>query len=272
MSTATLGPADRPRLFADSTTMLRRRIRHLRRYPSLTIILIAQPLVFLLLFVYVLGGTMGAGLGGDRDDYLAYVTPAVLLLTVASVAMGTAIGVATDMTEGVVARFRTMAIARSSVLTGHVAGTFVQTALGLVVVLGVASALGFRSDAGPLAWLGVAGMLALLTVALTWLTVALGLAADSVETASNTPMFLMLLPFLGSGFVSVESMPTGLRWFAAYQPFTPVIDTLRGLLGAGPGSGAGLGTDAALAVGWCLVITVGSVLWSRRLYETRAAR
>lgn len=115
-------------------------------------------------------------------------------------------------------------------------------------------------------------MLALLTVALTWLTVALGLAADSVETASNTPMFLMLLPFLGSGFVPVESMPTGLRWFAAYQPFTPVIDTLRGLLGAGPGSGAGLGTDAALAVGWCLVITVGSVLWSRRLYETRAAR
>lgn len=102
--------------------MLRRRIRHLRRYPSLTIMLIAQPLVFLLLFVYVLGGTMGAGLGGDRDDYLAYVTPAVLLLTVASVAMGTAIGVATDMTEGVVARFRTMAIARSSVLTGHVAG------------------------------------------------------------------------------------------------------------------------------------------------------
>ncbi|MFG1637368.1 ABC transporter permease [Pseudonocardia alni] len=274
MSAAVMGTTalDRPRLLTDSVTMLRRRIRHLRRYPSLTIMLIAQPLVFLLLFVVVLGGTIGAGLGGDRSDYLAFVTPAVLLLTVASVAMGTAIGVATDMTEGVVARFRTMAIARSSVLTGHVAGAFVQTAVGLVVVLGVALALGFRSGAGPLAWLGVAGMLVLLTVALTWLTVALGLAAASVETASNTPMFLMLLPFLGSGFVPVDSMPAGLRWFAAYQPFTPVIDTLRGLLGAGPGSGAGLGTDAALAVGWCVVITVGSLLWSRRLYETRAAR
>ncbi|WP_226355035.1 MULTISPECIES: ABC transporter permease [unclassified Pseudonocardia] len=268
-------PLDRPRLVADSATMLRRRVRHLRRYPSLTIMLIGQPIVFLLLFVFVFGATMGAGLagpGGDRDAYLAFITPAVLLMTVASVALGTAIGVATDMTEGVVARFRTMAIARSSVLTGHVGGAFVQTAVGLVVVLGVALLLGFRSDAGPLAWLGVAGLLALLTLALTWLTVAFGLAARSVETASNTPMFLVLLPFLGSGFVPVDSLPAGLRWFAAYQPFTPVIDTLRGLLGAGPGSGAGLGTDAALAVGWCVVITVGSLLWSRRLYETRAAR
>lgn len=114
-------------------------------------------------------------------------------------------------------------------------------------------------------------MLALLTVALTWLTVAPGWPRQRGDGEQH-PMFLMLLPFLGSGFVPVESMPTGLRWFAAYQPFTPVIDTLRGLLGAGPGSGAGLGTDAALAVGWCLVITVGSLLWSRRLYETRAAR
>lgn len=254
----------------DSLTMVRRRILHMRRYPSLTIMLIAQPIVFLLLFVYVLGGTMGAGLGvpggGGRAEYLTYITPAILLITVASVALATAIGVATDMTEGVVARFRTMAIARVSVLTGHVVGAFVQTAIALVVILGVALSLGFRTSASFLDWLGAFGVLALLTLALTWFTVALGLAARTVESASNTPMFLLLLPFLSSGFVPTDSMPTGLRWFAEYQPFTPVIDTLRGLLAGGAPS---LGTSAAFAVGWCVVITAASYLWARRLYDAR---
>jgi ABC-2 type transport system permease protein len=254
----------------DSLTMVRRRVLHMRRYPSLTIMLIAQPIVFLLLFVYVLGGTMGAGLGGPggggRAEYLTYITPAILLITVASVALATAIGVATDMTEGVVARFRTMAIARVSVLTGHVVGAFVQTAIALVVILGVALALGFRTSASFLDWLGAFGVLALLTLALTWFTVALGLAARTVESASNTPMFLLLLPFLSSGFVPTDSMPTGLRWFAEYQPFTPVIDTLRGLLAGGAPS---LGTSAAFAVGWCVVITAASYLWARRLYDAR---
>ena len=264
--------ADRPRPVADSLTMLRRRLVHMRRYPSLTLMLIGQPIVFLLLFVYVFGATMGAGLAGPgagRSAYLAYITPAILLLAVASVALATAIGVASDMTEGIVARFRTMAIARVSVLTGHVVGAFVQTALALGVVLAVAFAQGFRSPAGAAGWLGALGVLALLTLALTWFTVALGLAAGSVETASNTPMFLILLPFLGSGFVPTDSMPTGLRWFAEYQPFTPVMDTLRGLLLPGPGTAATLPTDAALASGWCLVITVASYLWARRRYETR---
>ena len=254
----------------DSLTMVRRRTLHMRRYPSLTIMLIAQPIVFLLLFVYVLGGTMGAGLGvpggGGRAEYLIYITPAILLITVASIALATAIGVATDMTEGVVARFRTMAIARVSVLTGHVVGAFVQTAIALVVILGVALALGFRTSASFLDWLGAFGVLALLTLALTWFTVALGLAARTVESASNTPMFLLLLPFLSSGFVPTDSMPTGLRWFAEYQPFTPVIDTLRGLLAGGAPS---LGTSAAFAVGWCVVITAASYLWARRLYDAR---
>jgi ABC-2 type transport system permease protein len=253
--------------------MVRRRVLHMRRYPSLTIMLIGQPIVFLLLFVYVLGGTMGAGLGvpggGGRAAYLTYITPAILLITVASVALATAIGVATDMTEGVVARFRTMAIARVSVLTGHVVGAFVQTAIAVLVVVGVALLLGFRSDATVAGWLGVVGMLALLTLALTWFTVALGLAARTVESASNTPMFLLLLPFLSSGFVPTDSMPAGLRWFAEYQPFTPVIDTLRGLLTGGVVS---LATSAAPAVGWCVAITAASYLWARRLYDARSDR
>lgn len=257
---------------ADSLTMVRRRLVHMRRYPSLTIMLIGQPIVFLLLFVSVFGATMGAGLagpgGGGRTEYLTFITPTILLMTVASVALATALGVATDMTEGVVARFRTMAIARVSVLTGHVVGAVIQTAIALAVVLAVALLLGFRSDAGPLAWLGAVGILALATLALTWFTVALGLAAGSVETASNTPMFLLLLPFLGSGFVPTDSMPAGLRWFAEYQPFTPIIDTLRGQLTGTPD----VAGSAVAATAWCVVITVASYGWAKRLYATRAAR
>ncbi|TCK21439.1 ABC transporter permease [Pseudonocardia endophytica] len=270
MTTIAAAPTARPQALRDSLTMVRRRLLHMRRYPSLTIMLIGQPLVFLLLFVYVLGGPLGAGVAGPtagRTQYLAYITPTILLITVASIALATAIGVATDMTEGVVARFRTMAIARVSVLTGHVVGAFAQTVVALVVVTGVALALGFRTDATVGGWLGALGILALLTLALTWLTVALGLAARTVESASNTPMFLLLLPFLSSGFVPTESMPTVLRWFAEYQPFTPVIDALRGLLlgSATPG----LGTSVMLAVGWCVVITVAGYLWAERLYNSR---
>ncbi len=260
---------------ADSLTMVRRRLVHMRRYPSMTLMLIGQPIVFLLLFVYVFGATMGAGLAGPgagRAQYLTYITPAILLMTVASVALATAIAVATDMTEGIVARFRTMAIARVSVLTGHVIAALLQTALALAVVLAVAVLLGFRTSAGPLAWLAVCGLLALMTLALTWFTVALGLAARTVESASNTPMFLVLLPFLGSGFVPTDSMPTGLRWFADYQPFTPIIDTLRALLTDVPDPTQTIGLSAALAVGWCVAITTAAYLWAKRLFNARNDR
>ena len=249
----------------DSATMLRRNLRHMQRYPSLTLMLIGQPLVFLLLFVYVFGGTMGAGIAGvssGRAEYLAYITPGILAMTVASVALGTALSVAMDMTEGIMARFRTMDIARVSVLTGHVVGAMIQTALAVVVVVGVALLLGFRPTAGPLDWLWVAVVLASFTFALTWLTVALGLASKSVETASNTPLFLVLMPFLGSGFVPTESMPTGLRWFADYQPFTPVIETVRGLL-----TGTPVGDDVVLAMGWSIVIALASYVWAKRLFN-----
>jgi ABC-2 type transport system permease protein len=249
----------------DSSTMLRRNLRHMQRYPSLTLMLVGQPIVFLLLFVYVFGGTMGAGIAGvasGRAEYLAYITPGILAMTVASVALGTALSVAMDMNEGIMARFRTMDIARVSVLTGHVVGAMVQTAIALVVVVGVALLLGFRPAASPFDWLAALAVLAIFAFALTWLTVALGLASDSVETASNTPLFLVLMPFLGSGFVPTESMPIGLRWFADYQPFTPVIESVRGLLMGSP-----VGNDVLLALGWSVVIALGSYLWARRLYN-----
>ena len=138
--------------------------------------------------------------------------------------------VAMDMTGGIIDRFRTMAIARASVLTGHVLGSLIQTLAALAVLIGVAFGLGFRTAAGPLAWLATIGVLVLFAFALIWLAVALGLAAKSVETASNTPMILFLLVFLSSGFVRTQTMPGGLRQFAEYQPFSPVVDTVRGLL------------------------------------------
>ena len=247
----------------DSVTMLRRSLKHMLRYPSMTLMLIGQPVLLLLIFVYVFGGTMGAGLpGGDgRADYLDYISPAILVITVASVALSTAIYIAKDATEGIIDRFRTMPIAKASVLTGHVLGALLQTGAALVVVLAFALLLGYRPDAGVAGWLGTVGVLLLMAIALTWLCLALGLAAGSVETASNSPMFLMLLPFLSSGFVPTDSMPSGLAWIAQHQPFTPMIDTLRACLdGTSPGSAGWW------AVGWCLLITTASYAWARRLF------
>ena len=249
----------------DAATMLRRRLRHMLRYPSMTVLLVGTPVVILLLFVYVFGGTLGAGLGGatvGRDDYADYVTPGILLITLASVAQGTAISVAMDMTEGIIARFRTMAISRASVLTGHVLGSLVQTMLSLAVVIGVALLVGFAPTAGGLDWVAAAGLLAMTTLALTWTAVALGMVSKSVETASNLPMFLLLLPFLGSGFVPTESMPAGLRWFAENQPFTPIMETLRGLL-----LGTPIGDSGILAVAWCVAIALAGYLWAKHLYN-----
>jgi ABC-2 type transport system permease protein len=250
---------------ADSATMLRRQLRHMQRYGSMTVLLVGMPIVFLLLFVYVFGGTLGNGLGGPsggRAAYVEYVTPGILLIAVASVAQGTAISVAMDMTEGIIARFRTMAIFRSSVLTGHVLGAMIETMLCLAAVVGVALLIGFRPDATPVEWVAAAGVLALIAFALTWLTVALGMSTKSVEAASNLPMPLVFLPFLGSGFVPTESMPVGLRWFAEYQPFTPVMETVRGLL-----LGTAIGSSAAIAFAWCVGITAVGYLWAKRLYD-----
>jgi ABC-2 type transport system permease protein len=256
----------RPMPLRDSATMLRRSIKHIRRYPEMTLMLAGMPVVFLLLFVYVFGGTLGAGLGGagaGRAEYLAYLVPGILLTTIGAAGTGTAVAVATDMTEGIVARFRTMAIARVSILTGHVVGSMIQTMLAVVIVLGVALAIGYRPDAGPFGWLGVVGVALLATFGITWLCVALGLIARSPETASNTPTPLFVLPFLGSGFVPTDTLPAGLRQFAEYQPFTPITETLRALL-----AGAAVHTGTAIAaIAWSLGIALVGYVWAKRRYN-----
>jgi ABC-2 type transport system permease protein len=260
------------RLFTDTAIVAERNLTRIRRAPDLLTAFTIQPVMFLLLFVYVFGGQLGAGLGahhaghGNRTAYLTYVVPGILIMTVASAALGTALSVAMDMTEGIIDRFRTMAIARGAVLTGHVLGSLIQTVIGLAIVLGVALAIGYRPTAGPLAWLAAFGVLLLFALALVCLSAALGLAARSVETASNTPMFLTLLPLLSSGFVPTGTMPGGLRQFAEYQPFTPVTQTVRGLL-----TGTPTGTHAIAAIAWSVGIAAVSYLWAVRLYNRRRA-
>jgi len=249
----------------DSATMLRRNLRRTLRYPAGPATTAGIPIVFLLLFVYVFGDTLGAGLAGvsgGRDEYLDYVTPGILLLAVAGAATGAAISVAMDMTEGIINRFRTMAIARVSVLTGHVVGSLIQTMIAIAVVIGIALLLGFGPTASPVEWIAVIGLLAMVTYAVIWLAVALGMVGKSVETASNLPMPLILLPFLGSGFVPTDTMPVGMRLFAQHQPFTPIMETLRGLL-----MGTAIGTDGALAVAWCIGIGLAGYLWAKRLFN-----
>jgi ABC-2 type transport system permease protein len=252
-------------LLADSATMFRRDLRRLRRYPSLTFFLAVLPIVFLLLFVYVFGGTLGAGMGavtGAREQYLGYVVPGILIIAVAGAAQGTAIVVAMDMSTGLIARFRTMAIARASVLIGHVLGAVLQTMLAVLLVVLVALLIGFRPTTGPVEWLAATGLLVLATLAMTWLAVALGLVANSVETASNLPLPLTLLPFFGSGFVPTSSLPDPLKVFAEVQPFTPIIETLRGLLVGTP-----IGDSGWIAVAWCIGISVLGYVWAIRSYD-----
>jgi ABC-2 type transport system permease protein len=254
----------------DSATMLRRNLKRMMRYPAMTVLLVGMPIIFLLLFVYVFGGALGAGIGGPsggRAQYVNYVTPAIILMAISSAVQGTSVSVAMDMTEGIVDRFRTMSIARVSVLTGHVIGSVIQAMLAVTVVIAVALLIGFRPAASFGDWFAIAGVLVMMTFALVWLAVALGLASKSVETSSNIGMPLVLLPFLGSGFVPTDSMPAALRWFADYQPFTPFIETLRGLL-----MGTPIGNNAVITAGWCVIISLGGYLWSKKLFNRESTR
>jgi ABC-2 type transport system permease protein len=268
----TSGARGQSYVVADAITMLRRNLLHIVRYPGLTVFVIGAPVVFLLLFVFVFGGTLGAGLpgvdpAGGRAAYVAYVMPGILAMTIAGTAGGASTTVATDMTEGITARFRTMAISRAAVLAGHVLGNTIQAIIGIAVVLGVGLVVGFRPTAGPIQWIAAVGMITLIAFAISWLAVAMGMQAKSVETASNLPTPLLLLPFLGSGFVPTESMPVGLQWFAQCQPFTPFIETIRGLL-----LGTPLGWNPVLAIGWCVVIAVAGYAWSMAIYERKSVR
>ncbi|MGW7439486.1 ABC transporter permease [Streptomyces sp. NPDC054849] len=243
----------------DSSTMLRRNLLHARRYPSLTLNLLLTPIMLLLLFVYIFGDVMSAGIGGgDRSAYIAYLVPGLLLMTIGSTTIGTAVSVSTDMSEGIIARFRTMAIHRGSVLIGHVIGSVLQSIASVVLVGAVAVAIGFRStDATALEWLAAFGLLVLFALALTWIAVGMGLISPNAEAASNNALPMILLPLLSSAFVPVDSMPGWFRPIAEYQPFTPAIETLRGLL-----LGSEIGHNGWLAVAWCLGLAVLGYFWS----------
>ncbi|MEU4218530.1 ABC transporter permease [Actinoplanes sp. NPDC026623] len=249
----------------DSSTMLRRNLLHARRYPSLTLNLLLTPIMLLLLFVYIFGDTMGSGIvgGGGRSAYLAYIVPGLLLMTIGSTVIGTAVSVSNDMAEGIIARFRTMAIHRPSVLVGHVVGSVMQSVMSVVLVGAVAVAIGFRStDATVLDWLAAFGVLVLFALALTWLAVGLGLVSPNAEAASNNAMPLILLPLLSSAFVPVDSMPGWFQPIAEYQPFTPAIETLRGLL-----LGTEIGRNGWLTVAWCVGLTVLGYFWSTSTFN-----
>jgi ABC-2 type transport system permease protein len=249
----------------DSSTMLRRNLLHARRYPSLTLNLLLTPIMLLFLFVYIFGDTMSKGIGGapDRSVYIAYIVPGLLLMTIGSTVVGTAVSVSNDMTEGIIARFRTMAIHRPSVLVGHVVGSVLQSIMSVVLVGGVAVAIGFRTtDAGVLKWLAAFGLLVLFALALTWIGVGMGLVSPSAEAASNNAMPLILLPLLSSAFTPIHSMPGWIQPVAQYQPFTPTIETLRGLL-----LGTEIGHYAWLAVAWCLGLTVFGYIWSASTFN-----
>jgi len=262
----------RSHVVTDSITMLRRNLLHMIRYPGLSMFTILGPVVFLLLSVFVFGGTLGAGLpgvdpAGGRAAYLAYVVPGILVLTIAGSGGGIATTVAMDMTEGITARFRTMAISRAAVLAGHVLGNTIQAIIAVALVFGVGLAIGFRPTTGAIAWLAAAGLVVLVGYAISWLCVAMGMQSKSVETASNLPLLLVILPMLGSGFVPTGSMPGWLQGFAQYQPFTPIIETLRALL-----LGTPPGWSPLLAIGWCVAIAIVGYAWSMVIYERKSVR
>lgn len=263
---STLGYAMR-----DSATMVRRSLKHAQRYPAMTIGVTSMPIIMLVLFAYVYGGAMSAGLTASANGgtaYIDYVVPGILLMTIGQGAMPTAVAVCTDVTEGIVARFRTMAISRASVLTGHVVGSVIQTMVSVVLVVAVALLMGFRPAADLTGWLGAIALIVVLAFALTWLAVALGLLSKSPEGASNAVMpVTFLLPFVSNAFVPLDTMPAGVRWFAENQPFTVAIETLRGLL-----MGTPVGSNWMLAIAWCAAIAVGGYVWAKKLFNRDLSR
>ncbi|MEU9214991.1 ABC transporter permease [Streptomyces sp. NPDC048376] len=252
----------------NSSTMLRRNLLHARRYPSLTLNLLLTPIMLLLLFVYIFGDTMSAGIGGgaDRSAYIAYLVPGLVLMTIGSTTIGTAVSVSNDMSEGIIARFRTMPIHRGSVITGHVIGSVLQSVISVVLVGAVAAAIGFRStDATVLEWLAAFALIALFATALTWIAVGMGLISPNAEAASNNALPLIFLPLISSTFVPIDAMPGWFQPIAEYQPFTPAIETLRGLL-----LGTEIGHNGWLALGWCLALSTLGYFWSKSVFNRDA--
>jgi ABC-2 type transport system permease protein len=245
---------------SNSAVMLRRNFKHIARNPMTLFNAVLMPVVVMLMFVYMLGDAFSVGV-----DYVDYATPGLMLLAVCYGLGSVATSVNSDMTKGIINRFKVMDVSRSAVLNGHVAASVLTNLLAIAALVGVAFLLGFRPSAGPLDWLGVVGVVVLLGLAAGWFTVALGLAAKSPETAGMAAVPLVLLPFFSSAIVPAEKMGQGLRQFAEYQPFTPIIETLRGLLDGAPHAG-----DVIAALAWCVGIGLVGYLWARSTFTKRA--
>jgi ABC-2 type transport system permease protein len=243
-----------------SAVMLRRNFRHITRNPASVFNAVFMPILMMLMFVYVFGDAFDVGV-----DYIDYATPGLMLLAVCYGLGAVATSVNSDMTKGIINRFKVMDVSRGAVLNGHVIASVLTNLIAITALIGVAFLLGFDPAAGPLDWLGVAGLVILLGFAAGWFTVALGLFAKSPETAGMAAVPLVLLPFFSSAIVPAEMMGQGIRQFAEYQPFTPIIETLRGLLQGAPQTG-----DLIAAVAWCAGITIVGYLWASSTFKKRA--
>ncbi|TDC30858.1 ABC transporter permease [Micromonospora sp. 15K316] len=245
---------------SNATTMLGRNFKHTLRNPVTVFNAVLFPIVLLLIFVYVIGGAFDIA-----GNYIDYATPGMIVMTICYGLSATALAVNSDMTKGIINRFKVMDISRSAVLSAHVAESMLRTVIAIAGLVGVALALGFRPGASPLEWLGAIGFLVLVSFATTWLTVALGLSAKSPESAGMVSVPLIMLPFLSSAIVPAETMGPGVRQFAEYQPFTPIIETARGLMIGEPAA-----DSTIVAVAWCVGIALVGYVWSLSTFKKRA--
>jgi ABC-2 type transport system permease protein len=251
-------------VLGDTQVLTGRSLRHILRSPDTIITTAVMPIAMLLMFVYVFGGAIDTGPGSG--PYVNYLLPGILLITIASGISYTAFRLFLDMQGGIVERLRSMSIARSSVLWAHVLTSLVANLISLVIVMGVAVLMGFRTEVRVLPWLAVAGILVLFTLALTWIAVIPGLTAKSVDGASAFSYPLIFLPFLSSAFVPTATMPGPLRWFAEHQPATSIVNTIRSLLAGQP-----VGSDIWVALGWCAGILIVAYLVATAIYRSKIA-
>ena len=247
--------------FNDLSVMLGRSMRHIFRSMDTIITVTIMPIMLMLLFVYVFGGAIQTG----TDNYVNYLLPGILLIAIASGISYTAYRLFLDVQGGIFERFHSMPIARSTVLWGHVLTSLVSNAISVVVIILVALIMGFRSPAGVLSWLAVAGILALFTLALTWIAAIAGLSAKSVDGAGAFSYPLIFLPFISSAFVPTQSMPPVVRAFANHQPVTAIVEAIRALL-----SGQAVGNNIWVALAWCAGIMLVAYVFAMRAYKKRA--
>ncbi|MFX3636383.1 MAG: ABC transporter permease [Candidatus Pristimantibacillus sp.] len=248
--------------FSDLGVMLGRSMRHIFRSIDTIITVCITPIAMMLLFVYVFGGAIQTG----TENYVNYLLPGILLIAIASGVAYTSYRLFLDKERGIIERFHSMPIARSTVLWGHVLTSLVSNVISIIVIILVALIMGFRSSAGILPWLAVAGILMLFTLALTWVAAIAGLSAKSVDGASAFSYPIIFLPFISSAFVPTESMPTVVRVFAENQPVTSIVEAIRALL-----SGQPVGNDIWVALAWCLGILIVAYLFAMRAYKRKAA-